>query len=486
MEFNEKVAEWKREQKDPPPRTYTVEGRIMGHSPDRVRLKNCPEVLFLSKTNFPQLSRKSSNIEMSGKVHFDKKLGEFAFQVESAREVASDVDHFHELRRKLRQQPAEKWFELGKWAEVRGSFYNDSALLDLSQDAIVTGFDLERKQLARDNPEGLLKLAEKAIFYKLKKSLRQEMVHEAYYLLWDRSRKMAPAELQDLAEQMAGGMPDCTKPVPFVQTDLIKKYQKAPLETYAAADSEGRHQIHRFLYSDLRLRVITSRLAADGSNGFEIATQIDEDVREQHLIAEKYRDQALAAKASEVTSLTRSQVLELADQYRARQKIKEADQLIESWLTRRLRALEPDDTEGLLEVSEEYRRMLNQRDQANRLLIDAWKRNPKAADIKERLEQEGYHLDGGNWLSAAEFNNRPEGQLEKAIRAGRVEVGMTTSHVRRALGEPVSVARVVTSGQVTEVWKYGLTDTTHLVVRLVKRGSQSELTVANVGKHRLP
>jgi hypothetical protein len=484
IEFNEKVGKWKSEQTDPSPRTYTVEGRIMGHSPDRVRLKNCPDVLFLSKTKLPELSRKSSNIEMSGKVHFDKKTGEFTFMVESAREVQSDVERFHELRRKLRQAPPEKWYELGKWAQVRGDFYKDHELSKLSDEAYAGGFELERKELARGNPKGLLELAEKAKLFGIKQALRQEMAHEAYYLLWSRSDKLPVAGLEDLAKQMKDDLPGCNEPLRFMPTELIKKYRKAPLETYAAADVETRKQIHCYLYSDLLLRTITPRLAADGSNGFEIASQIDRLGDAHHALAEEYRDKALAAKASEVETLTKSQVVDLAEQYRARQKSKEADQLIESWLTRRLRALEPDDTEGLLELSEEYRRMLNRRELADRMLIDGWKRNPKATDIKERLENEGYHLDGGNWLSAAEFNNRPEGKLEKAIRAGRVELGMTTSHVRRSLGEPVSISRAVTSGQVTELWKYGLTDRTHLVVRLVKRGSQSEFTVVDVDQRK--
>ena len=486
MEFNEKLKEWRTEQKQPPPLTYTVEGRVTLFSKDRLRLMGCKDVLFVSKAELPELSRKSSNIEVSGKITVDPRSGEYTFEISSAREVASDVEKFHDLRRKLRQQPAEKWYELGKWADARGTFYKDHELRARSEEAYASGFELERKELARDNPQGLLDLAEKAKLYQLPSGLRQELTHEAWHLLCKRSDKLPAAGLEDLAKRMSQSIPDCTKPPRFLQPELIQKYKKAPLETYASADTDARHNIHRILYSDLIMRAITSGLAADGSNGFEIAHQIDERVREQHAIAESYRDKALAAQASEVKTLTRSQVVDLADQYRARQKPKQADQLLESWLTLRGRDLEPDDTEGLLDLSEDYRRMINRRDLANRMLIDGWKRNPKAPDIAERLEKEGYHLDAGNWLTAAEFNSRPEGQFEKAIRAGRVDVGMTVSHVRRSLGEPESVARAVTSGQVTEVWKYGQTSSTHQVIRLVKRGGQSELTVVDVGQHRVP
>jgi hypothetical protein len=255
------------------------------------------------------------------------------------------------------------------------------------------------------------------------------------------------------------------------------------VETYAAANDSTRSALHRLLYSELLLRTITPGLAEDGSNGFDIAAQIDDrKLTEFHQLAETFRNRALQAQAKDVENLTRSQLLDLVERYRARQQNKEAEQLVESWLTLRLRALDPDDTEGLLEVTEDFRRLLKKHDQANRLLIEAWNRNPRAKDIIERLEKDGYHLDGKTWLTAAEFDNRPEGKFEKAIRAGRVEPGMNVSQVRRSLGEPPAQARAATAGQVIEVWTYALSDSTKLVVRFVKRAGQADMTVVDVAQ----
>ncbi|MGE5192113.1 MAG: hypothetical protein ACM3U2_06380 [Deltaproteobacteria bacterium] len=485
MQFNDKLKQWKSEQKEPPPLTYTVEGRVTLYSEWGVRLKNC-KVPFQSKAEIPKPARKSSNIELTGKVHYDKRSEEFTFEVLLVREVSSDVERYHEMRRKLRQQPAEKCYELGQWAKTRGEFYDDHELLALSDKALRQGFELEREELAKDNPEGLLKLVDKAQRLQLPSPVRGEVAHEAFHLLCARSDKLSIPALQELARRMTSYLPGCEEPLTFLPTDLMKQYKDRPLETYAAADAGTRRKIHRLLYSDLILRTITPTLAADGSNGFEIAAQIDRQVPEQHRLAETFRNRALAAQAADVEKLTRSQVLELADRYRGRQQNKEADHLLETWLTFKLRALDADDTEGLLELTDDYRRLLRQHDFANRLLIDAWKRNPKAADIVERLEKEGYHLDGTNWLTAAEFNSRPEGKLERAIREGRVEPGMTVSHVRRSLGEPASQARAATAGQVTEVWRYELSGSTQLVVRFVKRAGQAEITVADVAQLRVP
>ncbi|HTI49792.1 MAG TPA: hypothetical protein VL475_02530, partial [Planctomycetaceae bacterium] len=389
------------------------------------------------------------------------------------------------MRRKLRQDTPEKWYELGEWAKTRGKFYGDDQLLSRSEEAYRQGFDLERKTLARDDPEGLLTLVDKARKLQLSLALRGELAHEAFHLLCAKSNKLPPAAVDDLAERMTGYLEDCKKvPDRPLSSEQMKDYKDRPLETYAAADEPTRKKIHRLLYSDLKLRTITPGLAADGSNGFEIALLVEKEVPERKDLAESYRDRALAVQAADVENLSRSQMVDLADQYRARQKSKEADHLIETWLTLKLRALDADDTEGLLELTDEYRRLLKKHDFANRLLIDAWKRNPRATDITERLEKAGFHRDGNNWLSDTEYNNRPEGQIEKAIRAGRVEPGMSPSHVRRSLGEPAAQARLVTAGQVTEIWRYELSETIHLIVRFVRRAGQSEMAVVDVSSPR--
>lgn len=480
-EFNDKLRQWKADGRLSSPVSVHVEGRVLAQiGKNHLRLKNCKDVLFVSSQELPELMRKS--VEVSGKVSFDRRSGEYQFAIGSIREIPSDVEKFHDSRRRLRDQPAEKWYELGQWAESRGKFYNDHELQALSEEAYSQGFELERKSLARDNPEGLLKLAEKARIYRVSLKLRQELTHEAFHLLCERSRDQPAAALEELANNMSQVLTGCTKPLKFLPTDLIKKYQAKPLETYASADVETRVKIHRLMYSEIIMRTITPRLAADGSNGFEVAEQIDKLVPEQHALAESYRDKALSARASDVDKFTKSEMLELAEKYRTRKQQRQSDQLIETWLTLRIRALDPDDTEGLLDLTEEYRRLLKRNDVADRLLIDGWKRNPKAADIIERLQNAGYHLFEGNWLSESEFTSRPEGRLEKAIREGRIEAGMSDSHVRRAHGQPDFVVRAVTAGQVTEVWNYTLAGSSHLVVRLVRKGTRGELTVVDVAR----
>jgi hypothetical protein len=281
-----------------------------------------------------------------------------------------------------------------------------------------------------------------------------------------------------IAERLSGSR----DPLPHPYAELRKEYFASPLEVYASADATTRGTLHRLLYCDVLLRTLTHDLAADGSNGFVIAERIDKQIPEQHALAETFRDRALAVRAREVESLSKAEMLALAREYRDRRQIPQADQLVEAWLTLRRRRLDPQDTEGLLQLTDDYRQLVRRNDLADLLLKEAWKRNPRLTDIAERLKQAGYRLHEGVWLSEAEFNARPEGQLEQAIRAGRVDIGMSASHVRRSLGEPQSLARAATAGQITEVWTYEQAAATRLVVRLTRGRRQSDLKVAEVSQ----
>lgn len=458
-----------------------VEGRVSTYSGQMLRLKYC-DLPFYSPTDLPPRVRSAGNIEVTGVVEPSKTSGRPQFTIRSVRETPSDLDRYLAMRREIRKDDAEGWYELARWADKRGMFYKDQELLARSDEARLRGFEIERKTAARENPQDLLKLAARAKEVGVSDAVRQELVHSAYQLQWSRLKSEPVEKLSSLAEGIARDLPGSTEPLPFAESELTKAYAEHPLEAYRTADAAARRKMHRLLYGQVLLRTLMPKLAADGSNGFELADEIDKLLPEQHKLAETYRDKALAARAAMIEKLPRREVLALVEQYRGRRQPQEANQLLESWLTLRRRKLNPDDTEGLLQLTEEYRTLLNRSDLANRWLIEAHMKNPNAADIEEKLTQLGYRLVDGVWMSDLEFNARPEGRLDRAIREGRVEAGMTAAQVRRSLGEPLSFARAATAGQIVELWTYGLTDTSRLTIRLVKTRRQQEATVADVSE----
>jgi hypothetical protein len=474
-EFNEKLDGWKAAKKDVPPITLEVEGRIKTYGHDRLTLQNC-KVQFHSKKELP--SRTRDQVVVVGKVSRDVRTHEYTFQVSSIRFIPGEHEQFAERRRQLKPGVADECYALGRWAAVRADFYDDEKLKTYADEVYHKGLEIEHKALAKSDPDGLLALADKARQFR-QPNLSDELTHEAYRLFCERSRDQSVAELRQLANRLADTWPEVRNSLDKFPEELVADYKRRPLDTYNGADQATRLVLQRWLYAELQLRVIASALKPDGSNGFEIAEQIDGIVR-GHPQAEEYRDRALKSRAAEVEKLTRTQVVELAEQYRLRKQPRQANDVLESWLTMRKQALEPDDTEGLLILSEDYRRLLERDDLADRLLIDGWTRNPKASDLEERLEKQGFRLFEGRWLSPREFASRPEGELEDAIRKRLVKKDMTAAQVRRSWGKPDAQARSATAREVTEIWTYKMSDGSPRLVRFVKKAGQREMSVVEV------
>jgi hypothetical protein len=478
-ELNDRVEQWRAAKKAPPASRYHVEGRATFLDRRHISFKNC-RISFESASDLPEPTRRGSNLEAAGTIVRDERRGAYRFLVDSVRELPSDVETFLDRRRLLRDQPAEKLFDLADWARRRGEFYKDAELSTFSDEATVQALELERRQLPRGDWQGLLALADKAGRLKVPAKAAEELVHEGISILWRDTRGRTGVSLQELLKLIEVRLVGATEQSRNFDSAVQSTYFSAPDDTYRAADQEKRKRLNRMLYADVLLRTITPELAPDGSNGFEVAEKIDRLIPEQSALAESYRDRALATRSKEVDRLERPDLIETAKKYRDRGQARQAEQLIETWLTLRRRVLDPDDTEGLIQLTRDYRTLLNRNDLADKLLKEAWQRNPKATDIAERLQQAGYRLFDGAWMTIAEYNARPEGQLARKIRAGDIVKGMTGSDVRRSLGEPQRIARAATADQITEIWSYGQSDTTRLTVLLKRAKRQPDLSVVEV------
>lgn len=458
-----------------------VEGRVAVIGAKSLQFRNCT-IPFRSEEELTVNGRKPANAEVTGEMTHE--VGRYVFQIRSLQVLPSDLETFVERKRRIRtESPPATWYTLADWAEQRGNFYKDHELLARADEARRQGVHLER-QSARDRPRELLALAERVKKMDLPDSVRGSIVHEAYHALWKDSRTSPPEKLEPLAKELADNLPGSLDPLRVSETKLVGEYVAKPLEVYDAADDATRRKLHRFLYAEVLQRFLNAKLAVDASNGFEVADLIEKQIPEHHSLAESLRDKALASRAAEIEKLPRRELLALRDQYLAREQPKQAEQVVESWLTLRRRRLAPDDTEGLLQLADEYRTLLKRADMADRLLLEAWQRNP-APEVAEQLQRYGYRQKDGKWLTLAEFNARPEERLEQALREGRIEKGMTGRQVRRGLGEPLSLTRTATAGQVSEIWSYSQIDKTRLTVHLVKRRGQEDLHVIEVTQVRL-
>lgn len=482
-EFEARVKEWKADKSAIPRVRHRVEGRKSLQAQRVLRLKDC-EVTFEGDV-ISKLDPSAKNVEVRGILVRDSRTGELRFEVDSVRVLPSDLETFKSRRSGLRGASAEKWYALADWGAARARVYKDELLAEEALKARNEGLQIERRELSNADAPALFQLAEKARTFGASEAFLAELNHEGCILLWQQLSDRQPAGfdafLQTCREKLAG----CDEPLRGFDHDLQERYLKQPTETWKAATVHDRGVLKRFLYANVLLRKLQGEIKPDNSNLLEIAAAIERQIPEERRHAEQLRSRALALRAQDVEKLTRTEVLALQADYRKRGQPDAGRQHVETWLALKRRQLDPDDADGAIELADQYRSMLDRPELGDQLLIDAWSRHPGSTELAERLEKRGYRLHEGRWLTAEEFARRPESRFEKAIRAGRVEQGMTAGQVRKARGEPQRLARIATAGSLVEQWTYTQGDGSRQIVRFERRGGQPEPVVVGTAQPAL-
>ncbi len=152
-------------------------------------------------------------------------------------------------------------------------------------------------------------------------------------------------------------------------------------------------------------------------------------------------------------------------------------EVLEAWLEHRLNRLEENDTEGLVSLAEEYTTLLEHKDRAARLLIQANERAPQDQGIIAKLEKIGYRHKNGKWLSEVEAEGDEKSQLEQAMAKGIITKRMTDEQVRKVLGVPLKTMRYASHGKISEIWIYE-----QLAVRLDRAAENPHGRVVELGQ----
>jgi hypothetical protein len=476
-QLNDVVKEWVAE-KNPPQRKLKVEGRISAFNKQVVSLRHC-EVMFVGEP--VARVQKAGPVELTGVLRRAPDSRKIEFVVESLRTVPSDLEQLEARAKQLQGQPPGKWNELADWAEARGTLYKDQQLLGKARDLRYQALELEAQQLPADDSAKMFDLADRAEQAGFAKGFVEGLNHRGCVVEYRRLGKQAPAERLDgflaLARER---LPQCDQPGPAWDPALREKYLNQPETVYQGANAAKRVSLHRVLYADVQLRSLLARLKADNSNVLEVARQIERLVPEEAGRAAQLREERLSERAGQVARLTRTELQALETEYRNRNQPAHATKLVEDWLAHQRQKLDPGDVEGAIDLANDYKTLTGKSESGVALLLETWTRVPGSAPLQARLEEAGLQLVDGQWLTPQQFARRPEPRFAQAIRAGRVELGMTAEEARKALGAPTSVARVVTLGIVTEFWRYAPGDGSQRAIRLERPPGHQNFIVRGV------
>ena len=436
-----------------------VEGRYSNFSPKLLRFVKCDDLNFVwhdEEQTFPiePANLHSRVIEVYGR--FVMQLGKPQFRVDGLRELSQDEETLRSRKSAIRDEPAAAWYALGDWALARGTFYADNELENEARQLFAEGIQRELRSLSDDALEAKITLSEKFRKYGLPDSDRIALLHDAFAHRWAGTKRNAPsAELAQLGDRLAENLRGCQTPLDPPEPALVDRYDRDPTGLYRDSGTAMRLKLNRILYAEIRHAYVQAVARQKNLDGMQHADAIDHDIPELHAEAEKLRETALDERLAAAATLSRSDVLKLAELFVQRGQPEKALQAKRAWVLagdERLRKEgRPDD---LIQAAREHQTFLEDKEGAAKLLMEAYDRSPEMKEIGEQLTRLGYTRAAGRWLTRAEAAALPPDPAKEATEGGP-RVGMSRHQIQKVLAsKPDSVTRVISAGQLNEIWIY--------------------------------
>jgi hypothetical protein len=461
------------------PLSIRVEGRLGTHGGGQLRLVHCDAKFMIDNSARLRSVAPKSHLEITGR--FRKEGQKVEFAVQDWKVVPSYADQFDLKSSKLQRPTPDDWRQLGDWAAERSRFYDDPELLKKASLAYTNAMETEYKSLKPNDANGHFVLAEKFKDYNLSNQRRMELVHQGLHIEWQLLQKAEPVVLkkwQEFAHRLSEQLPGASEPLKKMSSELKNGYEQDPLSTYRKADDKLRIQLHRlFLVAVTRKRLMYGA-ASDGHDGDAIADEIDKEIPEEHALAEKVRVSRLGYRLTNISSANRSEAESLAAAFRDRQQNDMANQALLQWVKSHETRLKGDGVVGLLQLADEYATLLKNEPAAVECLTDAYKIDPTFGEIKTRFNSLGYQWQNNRWSKSDPTSPATTAATPQSPTG--ITFGMSATSLRTLQGQPGALARAITSRGTTEIWSYGPSGSTRLVIRLEQRGSESEPKVTAV------
>lgn len=447
-----------------------VEGQVISFAGrNQFRLKHCELPFHLTDASQLRTVDVGQNVELTGRIR--KESGKLLFLASRAKLLGSHLEQFAAREAKLKSAKPDDWYELAQWAAERGKLYEEEELLARGRRAFGKGLQLEQSALPAGDFQARLALAKKVHERQPDAALEGELTHEAARIKWQQAEKdgTQPEFLDWLAEQF----PASEKPLAEFPSELNRRYAAHPLETYRQADEEGRDQLVRLLALEAQLSRIVPLAKADGSNAIEIAERLASLAPERTDLIEKYREQGLRWRMGSIASASRQEALRLADDLKKHGQPDEAKTLLSSWIRSQEAKVRKDDQVALLQLADDYLQLANDEPAAVRLLMAAHNLDPSVEEAGDRLKQLGYRWDHDRWIKSDTADSASG--LGKSSHQLRAE--MTADQVRKLLGKPTGITRVMNGKGVDEVWSFSQPGTPRLFVYFTSPGGKNSLKV---------
>ncbi len=458
---------------------FLLEGRFGGSAGNILSLRKLP-LGFHADQDIETRYDSSDVLHVLGELKRDGS-GPLYFRLLDVRKGKSDMDRLNEQILDLPPKEHEPVYELAKWAEERAKFYKDEELSTQAIKLYDRALRREQINVRKRDYATFRDLALKAGRIGLGEARKNALLYEGRYREWQLTRQKAGSkQLAGLAAAVASELPGAAVPVPIVDQDFRGRWKEEPLRVYEEA-TFGFEQMHRFLYQEISLDSIQKDAHADGRNGRVIAARLRQELPEFPAMADAFVRKKLESLIQNVTQLKIDEMLALRESLLDAGSADKADEALRNWFKDRETKLRKEGIDGLIELASLHETLFpDGAREAIKVLLEAEHRKPGSSIVQQRLESYGYRQINGDWKSSDEVRDFENSPINRAMREGRVIPGMTQEQVRRALGEPTSVSRLLTARHVIEYWVYGVNDrSSRLTIRLSRQTQRESAIVVD-------
>lgn len=362
------------------------------------------------------------------------------------------------------------------WAEHRGTYYNDSVLIERGRAVLGEALLLTAVGPVTDTSAALA-VAERARARRVPELDCSALAHRAFIPLVEAAK--SSAELDRILFKLEAFFPEAAKgPHPGDLSAWKDAYANEPAVAYRKADESTRATLDRKLWADALQKRLQLRAREQPKEALGLGDEAASKLPDRPTLAAALKEEGLEAASRDVGSLRQAEVEELARKYREDMKQPErAEELIRRWLDdQRSNRLSRDDAEGRVLLAAQYESMLGDSSTAEALLREAWKIDPQSKATEDVFRRKGYRLVNGEWVATASRPGAGDAPADAAPKApGRdLYVGKTREEIKNYLGKPERVARSATQGQIVEQWIYQ-----KQYITFVKRTGMSEPAVVS-------
>ncbi|MFV0443137.1 MAG: hypothetical protein ACK5Q5_06170 [Planctomycetaceae bacterium] len=432
--------------------TFHLEGRVSTLGKNELRMKGT-DLRFVFSTGFER--PRSPYVQLTGRLERDGR--EFRILVLSLSDYQPDAAVLKERLRVRDSSLPETYYDLADWVEKRGEFYADETLQVEAKRMRTLGIETAERRIAPDRPADWRDLADKASQWGLESRLRDGLLHAATRAeLTTESRNPTPAYGAVLS-RISERFPAAQQALAEIPDLMREMYAARPVPTYNQADEDQRLVLQRLLYLETVQKQVEAEAKPDGSNGYAMAERLSRLAPELAAEATRHRERELDYLESRVSRLDRTAVLEFRNKLREVGQLDRALSVVRRWIDQQL-SRRPRGPDVDIDRAEFEYEMTGDTERALALVSGALALDPQAPGGAELLSLMGYGWYEGKAIRKELIPARLPDPFEKAIRLGKIVVGMSDGQVRAALGgAPDQVVRVATQGRVTELWHYSAT-----------------------------